>query len=196
MSVFIYVHRHPLRTYQEFFAKVIYLLIGAAMLIALLVTFTLWVRRVNNVFTSYWSPGEYELSGPVALLITPTSIPVPAIYNTKAMSWGGKNVALGVDGASAAFMMVAVTDLQNLVFATAWPAVVLSLLNKLLFRLNWWNIRYKGFIVRTNIILPVLEVFFHVWAIVAISRTFGPCEFVSDYFDYIQDHSKGEVGQV
>ena len=190
MSVFVYAHRRALRTKLEFYVKIFYLLLGGAMLITLLVTFFLWVSRVNNVWDGYWSGSSYKLTTRVNSIVLPQPpLTTPPLF-FKSVDVGAKSVRLGASFADAEYLLATATDLQNMVVAVAWPAVLLSLINKILFRLNWWHFRYYGLLIRTNIILPTLEVFFHVWAIVAITRTDGPCSFASDYMDFLTTHAR------
>ncbi|KAJ9446159.1 hypothetical protein DIPPA_31656 [Diplonema papillatum] len=176
MSVFIYIHRHPLRTYQETYTKIVYLIVALAMFSALLVTFTLWIGKINNTFDSYFSSRSLQLTEKLAVLLVDCETLERVTVNNRAV-----DVVVNEDNAG--YVFATAVDLQGIAFGTAWPAVVLSVVNKLLYRANIWFIRWKGMLIRTNIILPTVEVFFHVWAIVSIAKTFGPVGLVNDFIE-------------
>eukprot|EP01059_Diplonema_ambulator_P007276 TRINITY_DN16757_c0_g1_i1.p1 TRINITY_DN16757_c0_g1~~TRINITY_DN16757_c0_g1_i1.p1 ORF type:complete len:365 (+),score=74.25 TRINITY_DN16757_c0_g1_i1:103-1197(+) len=178
MSIFIYIHRHPLRTNEEFLAKIVYLLTALGMVTVSIVTFTVWVTGINNTFRDFWSGTSYKLTDTMLSILDGCNY-------TDTVTIGGRKIEAKIIGETSSqyFLMTAV-DYQNTVFGVTLPTVVLSVMNKLLFRSNRWFIRWRGLLIRTNIILPTIEVFMHVWAIVSIVKSMAPADFVSDFIGY------------
>eukprot|EP01064_Diplonema_japonicum_P006850 TRINITY_DN1467_c0_g1_i4.p1 TRINITY_DN1467_c0_g1~~TRINITY_DN1467_c0_g1_i4.p1 ORF type:complete len:391 (+),score=85.10 TRINITY_DN1467_c0_g1_i4:68-1174(+) len=177
MSTFIYVHRHPLRTNEEFFAKMVYLLVALAMVTVTIVTFTVWISGIDNTFQSYWSGSSYKVTTSVQAVLDNCNY-------SKKITIGGRDITAVITGTSSEYFFMTAADLQNTVFGVTLPTVILSVINKLLFRSNRWFVRWEGLLVRTNIILPTIEIFLHVWAIVAIVKSMEPASFADDYISY------------
>ena len=177
MSLFIYNNRHPRRTYGETYMKIVYLVLAMALGAAWLVSVALWMEGINDTIDGYWSGSDFKLKTTVDNILKECT-------HTAKIKIGEHDFQTTVNYSSHKYFMATAVETQTESFAVSLIAVLLSVINKVfLYRSNRWFYRFKGMIIRTNVILPSAEVVFHIWSIVAIARTFEPCSFVTNYID-------------
>eukprot|EP01060_Flectonema_neradi_P004096 TRINITY_DN12697_c3_g1_i3.p1 TRINITY_DN12697_c3_g1~~TRINITY_DN12697_c3_g1_i3.p1 ORF type:complete len:349 (+),score=48.48 TRINITY_DN12697_c3_g1_i3:71-1117(+) len=177
MSLYIYNNRHPRRTYGETYMKILYLVLAMALGAAWLVSVALWMEGINEIIDGYWSNDAFKLEPSIDRVLEGCS------YTAK-IKIGEHDFTTTVNYSSHLYFMATAVETQTESFAVSLIAVLLSVINKVfLYRSNRWFYRFKGMVIRTNVILPTAEIVFHIWAIVAIARSFEPCSFVTDYID-------------